>query len=67
MATVQKVTIGNDEYTKSTMEINGHTYTDYRVTRTHANGKKTSGKLNPSIHRYAISRIEAAIHQQPSN
>ena len=64
MTTFFKVTIGGDEYTKSVMQGKFGPIVDYRVIRVSANGKRISAKLNPTTHRYAISRVEAAIAEQ---
>jgi hypothetical protein len=64
MSTFQKVTIGGDEYTKSVTQGKFGPFVDYRVIRVSANGKRTSAKMNPTIHRYAIARVEAALAAQ---
>jgi len=58
------VKIGNEEYKRATFTDKFGSNYEYFVTRISANGKKTSSRLNPVIHRYAISRIEAAIQRQ---
>lgn len=64
MAT-QRVIIDGNEYTKSIVEGTLRTSTDYRVVRVNeTTGKRTSGHLNPTVHRRMIARIEAALQSK---
>jgi hypothetical protein len=59
--TSQQVQIKGETYQKIFMNDNFGGFFEYFVLKTKPNGKQVLSRLNPSIHRYAISRINAAL------
>ena len=64
MTTAQTVTIGGEEYKKMMMSSRFGETPEYFVVRVSSTGKRVSARLNPTVHRYAISRVEAALQKQ---
>ena len=63
MATTQQVTIGADTYKKVFLNDPFGGSFEYFVKREAKDGKATWGRLNPQVHRYAISRVNSALSQ----
>lgn len=64
MSNAQKVSIGGEEYAKIMMSSRFGESPEYFVVKVSAKGKRTASRLNPKVHRVAISRIEAALQRQ---